>query len=439
MRARHLPTVTNLVEKQGILQFNQPIKSMDPRRPDDPFPNPSPTVESDSETLAATEDSRMIVFDSRMMVQDSSPVARKRDLEYRIQNHANSPEQRDDEKRIRPDNELAIIAASAPLPDDDSDSTSLRYSDESMDRSSLDDDSESGHHETQVDTSATQVDSSNALTVFSANDSSNMTTTALVETIVTSRTLTTHEISSRNPSLTHESSELVSTHRLLQLQSPAIQYHERLAIENYERLALEGQYNSQDLVPESRSAGHGSAWNASSSDSRSDSLVPLTSSDLATHASVRPSDFNLTSPFGIPHMIEASPQCNEHAETSRVVSHVEHQVPTPYDINSPFGLPLIEDRMEVDEAPEYQALCLLLSLQIALWIWFQILRMVIWTLRFKNLLWISPPKSLRYCLGCTLMKRTYLHLAQEYLLPWKIRFLGKTHLIAGRLKFFLSP
>ncbi|KAG9405057.1 hypothetical protein AC1031_004158 [Aphanomyces cochlioides] len=59
--------------------------------------------------------------ETALIPHPSSPNTRKRDLQYRIQQHANSPEQRDDEKRVRPDSYLALPAPESDLSDDSMD------------------------------------------------------------------------------------------------------------------------------------------------------------------------------------------------------------------------------------------------------------------------------------------------------------------------------
>ncbi|KAG9400956.1 hypothetical protein AC1031_009680 [Aphanomyces cochlioides] len=115
-------TVTKVVEKQD------PIP-MDPRRPTD-----STLSESSQHPSPASPPQLMSESDSAQIPRPSSPTSRKRDMQYRIQYHANSPEQRDEEKRVRPEAYLALTAPESDISDDSMDprssSEDLTLSDE---------------------------------------------------------------------------------------------------------------------------------------------------------------------------------------------------------------------------------------------------------------------------------------------------------------------
>ncbi|KAH9133251.1 hypothetical protein AeRB84_020640, partial [Aphanomyces euteiches] len=102
---------------------------MDPRRPTD-----SPYPESSQHPCSASPPQLMSESDSALIPRPSSPASRKRDLQYRIQHHVNSPEQRDDEKRVRPEPYLALTAPESDISDDSMDprssSEDLTLSDE---------------------------------------------------------------------------------------------------------------------------------------------------------------------------------------------------------------------------------------------------------------------------------------------------------------------
>ncbi|KAH9102797.1 hypothetical protein AeMF1_020711, partial [Aphanomyces euteiches] len=102
---------------------------MDPRRPTD-----SPYPESSQHPSSASPPQLMSESDSALIPRPSSPASRKRDLQYRIQHHANSPVQRDDEKRVRPEPYLALTAPESNISDDSMDplssSEDLTMSDE---------------------------------------------------------------------------------------------------------------------------------------------------------------------------------------------------------------------------------------------------------------------------------------------------------------------
>ncbi|KAH9085261.1 hypothetical protein LEN26_020509 [Aphanomyces euteiches] len=102
---------------------------MDPRRPTD-----SPYPESSQHPSSASPPQLMSESDSALIPRPSSPASRKRDLQYRIQHHANSPVQRDDEKRVRPEPYLALTAPESDISDDSMDplssSEDLTMSDE---------------------------------------------------------------------------------------------------------------------------------------------------------------------------------------------------------------------------------------------------------------------------------------------------------------------
>ncbi|KAH9159065.1 hypothetical protein LEN26_002559 [Aphanomyces euteiches] len=89
---------------------------MDPRRPTD-----SPYPESSQRPSSASPPQLISESDSALIPRPSSPASRKRDLQYRIQHHANSPEQRDDEKRVRPEPYLALTAPESDISNDSMD------------------------------------------------------------------------------------------------------------------------------------------------------------------------------------------------------------------------------------------------------------------------------------------------------------------------------
>ncbi|KAH9150886.1 hypothetical protein AeRB84_006367, partial [Aphanomyces euteiches] len=102
---------------------------MDPRRPTD-----SPYPESSQHPSSASPPQLISESDSALIPRPSSPASRKRDLQYRIRHHANSPEQRDDEKRVRPERYLALTAPESDISNDSMDpgssSEDLTLSDE---------------------------------------------------------------------------------------------------------------------------------------------------------------------------------------------------------------------------------------------------------------------------------------------------------------------
>ena len=141
---------------------------------------------------------------------ESPTTSRKRDLQYRIQHHANSPEQRDDEMRIRPGTQLALPAPESDLSDESMDhrssSEDLNYSDESdlaiSDHATTTDAEipfESVVHEVLASTEPEQ----QIALLVAETVANHQISTALVET---TRTITTRSMVARNspPQLPHE-------------------------------------------------------------------------------------------------------------------------------------------------------------------------------------------------------------------------------------------
>ncbi|KAH9102946.1 hypothetical protein AeMF1_020607, partial [Aphanomyces euteiches] len=95
------------------------------------FDSDESAQEASPSPAALTSD--MTESDMALIPFESPLTTRKRDLQYRIQHHANSPEQRDDEKRIRPGTLLALPAPEPDLSDESMDprssSEDLNYSD----------------------------------------------------------------------------------------------------------------------------------------------------------------------------------------------------------------------------------------------------------------------------------------------------------------------
>ncbi|KAG9411302.1 hypothetical protein AC1031_016944 [Aphanomyces cochlioides] len=89
---------------------------MDPRRPIDPN-----LLESTQDPSSVPQPPDRPESETALIPHPSSPNTRKRYLRYRIQHHANSPEQLDDEKRVRPDSYLALPAPESDLSDDSMD------------------------------------------------------------------------------------------------------------------------------------------------------------------------------------------------------------------------------------------------------------------------------------------------------------------------------
>ncbi|KAG9408355.1 hypothetical protein AC1031_021596 [Aphanomyces cochlioides] len=137
---------------------------------------------------------------------ESPLTTRKRDLQYRIQHYANSPEQRDDEKRIRPG---ILLALPAPEPDLSDESMDPRSSSEDLNYSDGPDSAPSatsiGHDEvdemvmeTVNQESSSSSNYNNELAFYLAETSvGQQISTAIVET---TKTITTRSIVTSSPS-----------------------------------------------------------------------------------------------------------------------------------------------------------------------------------------------------------------------------------------------
>ena len=174
---------------------------MDPRRPTD-----STWPESSQHPSSASPPQLQPESDSALIPRPSSPTSRKRDLQYRIQHHANSPEQRDEEKRIRPEAYLALTAPESEQSDDSMDprssSEDLNMSDETTLAIAcsvpLPDDDDvlyltDSHRPTLALMSgvATFAESTQELVQFEARDSTLMATeSAIVERTIVTRSTT---------------------------------------------------------------------------------------------------------------------------------------------------------------------------------------------------------------------------------------------------------
>ncbi|KAG9411766.1 hypothetical protein AC1031_017400 [Aphanomyces cochlioides] len=137
---------------------------------------------------------------------ESPLTTRKRDLKYRIQHHANSPEQLDDEKRIRPG---ILLALPAPEPDLSDESMDPRSSSEDLNYSDGPDSAPSATSigldevdemvmETVNQESSSSSNSNNELALYLAETSvGQQISTAIVKT---TKTITTRSIVTSSPS-----------------------------------------------------------------------------------------------------------------------------------------------------------------------------------------------------------------------------------------------
>ncbi|CAK4233539.1 unnamed protein product, partial [Aphanomyces euteiches] len=237
----------------------------------------SPLPESSQHPSSASPPQPMTESDLVLIPHPSSPTSRKRDLQYRIQNHANSPEQRDDEKRVRPEPYLALTAPESDISDDSMDprssSEDLTLSDEtalaiacSAHLPEGDDDlffsDSSAFSLALTDGGAILAESTQEIIRYEASDSSNVATqSAIVErTIVTwSMTSTPHRAIARpNPLELHIPRTLV-TEQSIVTQTQHVRPTSNLQLEQGHPTQLltnvQVQHDTVDIVPAQTSLG----------------------------------------------------------------------------------------------------------------------------------------------------------------------------------------
>ncbi|KAH9074559.1 hypothetical protein Ae201684P_022365 [Aphanomyces euteiches] len=239
---------------------------MDPRRPTD-----SPYPESSQHPSSASPPQLMPESDSALIPRPSSPASRKRDLQYRIQHHANSPEQRDDEKRVRPEPYLALTAPESDISDDSMDprssSEDLTLSDEtalaiacSAPLPEGDDDlflSDSNALPLALtDGGAILAESTQEIIRYEASDSSTVAThSAIVERTIVTRSMTSNPrraIAGPNPLELHIPRTLV-TEQSIVTQTQHVRPTSNLQLEQGHSTQLltnvQVQHDTVDIVP----------------------------------------------------------------------------------------------------------------------------------------------------------------------------------------------
>ncbi|KAH9061699.1 hypothetical protein Ae201684P_021034 [Aphanomyces euteiches] len=209
--------------------------------------------------------------DSALIPRSSSPASRKRDLQYRIQHHANSPEQRDDEKRVRPEPYLALAAPESDISDDSMDprssSEDLTLSDEtalaiacSAPLPEGDDDlflsDSSALTLALTDGGAILAESTQEIIRYEASDSSTVAThSAIVERTIVTRSMTSNPrraIAGPNPLELHIPRTLV-TEQSIVTQTQHVRPTSNLQLEQGHSTQLltnvQVQHDTVDIVP----------------------------------------------------------------------------------------------------------------------------------------------------------------------------------------------